>query len=92
MNEAAGASRVPLEDNVKAIRELVNEIRLVSEKEMLAAVRRLLLEEHIVAEPAGAAAAAAFMKDPAERANQKVVLLVTGSNIPPEVLRQACCT
>ena len=54
------ASLRPLEANVIAIRELVDEVRLVSEREMLEAIRILLLDEHVVAEASGAAATAAF--------------------------------
>jgi threonine dehydratase len=79
----------PSETNVQAIRELVDEVRLVSEQDMLDAIRFLLLEEHIVAEPAGAAATAAFLQDVSPYAARNVALLVTGANISPEVLRRA---
>ena len=83
------ATCVPLEGNVRAIRELVDEVCLVSEDELLQAIHTLLFEEHLVAEPAGAAATAAYLQNPTAYAGRKVVLLVTGSNIPPELLRQA---
>ncbi len=83
------ASLHPLKANVIAIRELVDEVRLVSESELLKAIRILLLDEHIVAEPAAAAATAAFLQDPSAYADAKVVLLVTGANLSPEVLRRA---
>jgi threonine dehydratase len=83
------ATRIPLEENVREIRELVDEVRLVSEDKLLGAVRMLLFDEHIVAEPAAAAATAAFVQDTGAYAGQDVVLLVTGANIPPEVLRNA---
>ena len=54
------ATRTPVMENVKAIRELVDDVQLVSEEAMLDAVRHLLLEEHVVAEPSGAATAAAI--------------------------------
>ena len=81
------ATRKPHEANVNAIRELVDEVRLVSERELLNAIRVLLLDEHIVAEAAGAAATAAFLQDASRYAGQTVVLLMTGANVPPEVLR-----
>jgi threonine dehydratase len=56
---------------------------------MLVAIRHLLLEEHVVAEPAGAAATAALMQSVEK--GKSVVALVTGSNILPEVLRRAVC-
>jgi threonine dehydratase len=83
------ATRHPLEANVRAIRELVDEVRLVSERELLDAIRVLLVDEHIVAEAAGAAATAAFLQDTSAHAERAVALLVTGANIPLGVLRQA---
>jgi threonine dehydratase len=83
------ATRRPHEANVNAIRELVDEVRLVSERDLLNAIRVLLLDEHIVAEAAGAAATAAFLHDASGYAGQTVVLLMTGANIPPKVLRRA---
>jgi threonine dehydratase len=83
------ASLRPLEANVIAIRELVDEVRLVSEQEMLDAIRVLLLDEHVVAEASGAAATAAFLQNPSAYADASVVLLVSGANISPEVLRRA---
>src|SRR5439155_1590332 len=79
----------PLVTNVIAIRELVDEVRLVSEQELLDAIRILLLDEHVVAEAAGAAATAAFLQDPSAYADAEIVLLVTGANVSPEVLRRA---
>jgi threonine dehydratase len=83
------ATCVPLEPNVRAIRELVDEVSLVSEDELLQGIRTLLFEEHLVAEAAGAAPAAAFLQNPTAYPGRSVVLLVTGSNIPYELLRQA---
>jgi len=84
------ATRTPDPGNVRAIRELVAEVRLVTEAEMLAAVRHLLFEEHVVAEPAGAAPAAALLAGGA-RPGGAVVALVSGANIAPDVLRRAVC-
>jgi len=83
------ASLHPLETNVIAIRELVDEVRLVSEQELLDAIRILLLDEHVVAEASGAAAAAAFLQAPSAYADAEIVLLVTGANLSPEVLCRA---
>ncbi len=83
------ATFVPNESNVREIRELVDEVRLVSEDEMIEGIRTLLFEEHLVAEPAGAASTAVFLQNPVAYAGQSVVLLVTGSNIPHELLSRA---
>jgi threonine dehydratase len=82
------ATYVPLARNVREIRELVDDVRLVSEEEMLEAIRTLLFNEHVVAEAAGAAPLAAFLQNPTPYAGRKVVLLVSGSNIPEELLRR----
>jgi threonine dehydratase len=84
------ATRTPDAGNVQAIREVVDEVRLVSDAQMLSAIRHLLLEEHLVAEPAGAATTAALLAGN-HPAGQNIVLLVSGCNIAPHVLRQALC-
>jgi threonine dehydratase len=71
------------------IRELVDEVCLVSEDELLYGIRTLLFEEHVVAEAAGAAATAAYLQNQAAYAGRTVVLLVTGANIPHELLSRA---
>ncbi len=81
------ATYVPLAPNVRAIRELVDEVVLVSEAELIDGIRTLLFEEHVVAEPAGAAALAAYLQNRTAYAGRSVVALVTGSNIPDELLR-----
>jgi threonine dehydratase len=83
------ATCVPLEHNVRVIRELVDEVCLVSEDELLYGIRTLLFEEHVVAEAAGAAATAAYLQNQAAYAGRNVVLLVTGANIPHELLSRA---
>jgi threonine dehydratase len=83
------ATCVPIEPNVRAIRELVDEVTLVTEDELLNGIRTLLLEEHLVAEAAGAAATAAYLQNPTAYAGRSIVLLVTGSNIPHELLSLA---
>lgn len=86
------ATCVPLAPNVRAIRELVDEVCLVSEDEMIQGIGTLLFDEHLVAEPAGAATTAAYLQNSSAYANRSVVLLVTGSNVPDVLLRQAAIT
>jgi threonine dehydratase len=81
------ATRTPDPDNVRAIRALVDEVVLVTEEQLLEAVRRLILDEHVVAEPAGAAAtAAALLLAPLAG---PTVVLVTGANLSGHALRLA---
>ena len=83
------AVRDALEENVRQLQGLVDEFVLVSEDEMLGAMRLLLLEEHVLAEPAGAASTAAFLKTGEAYAGQTVVLLVSGANVSEELLQRA---
>jgi threonine dehydratase len=82
------ATRTPVRENVRAIRELVDDVRLVSEKQMLNAIHHLWTNERIMAEPAGAATTAAWLNS-SSAAKGSEALLVTGANISEPVLRQA---
>ena len=81
------ATRVPQPDNVAAIRQLVDEVLLVSEDEMIAAVGRLYRDERVTAEPSGAASTAAFLKHGS--APGPAVLIVSGANITPQLRQRA---
>lgn len=84
------ATRTPVAANVGAIRELVDEVILVSEREMLDAIANLAVGERVVAEPAGVAATAAFLKSQDEAG--AAVLLVTGANVERGILQRAIAT
>jgi threonine dehydratase len=83
------STRTTTEDNVSQLTALIDDIGLVTDDEMLHAIAFLLLNEHTVAEPAGAAATAALLKSGKELAGKNVVLVVTGANIAPDILRCA---
>ena len=55
------ATRTPDEANVRDMKNLVDDVVLVSEEQMLRAIEILLIEEHVLAEPAGAASTAALL-------------------------------
>ena len=82
------ATRTPDATNVEAIKRLVDDVRLVTEQELLSAVRCLLFEEHVVAEPSGAAGTAALLQESGSGTGN-IVLIVSGANIAPDVLRLA---
>src|SRR5262249_13812713 len=82
------STRTPDAENVEAIRQLVDDVVLVSDEEMLKAIAMLLLEERVVAEPAGAAATAAILKCKTNSI-ENCVALVTGANVPREILQRA---
>src|SRR5438132_10595128 len=83
------ATRRPVDGHVQAIRRIVDDVQLVGEHDLLAAVGSLLHHEHLVVEPAGASTLAAWRQTPEHSRAQTTVLLLTGSNVAPDVLRQA---
>src|SRR5712691_6900138 len=82
------ATRTPEAANVRDVKNLVDDVVLMSEEQMLRAIEVLLLEEHVLAEPAGAASTAALAQS-SVRCGDHVVLVVSGANISREVLKRA---
>src|SRR5690242_9781161 len=82
------ATRTPEAANVRDVKNLVDDVVLVSEEQMLRAIETLLVEEHVVAEPAGAASAAALLKS-SDGCGDCPVPIVSGANISQEVLKRA---
>lgn len=80
------ATRTPDADNVAAIRQVVDDVVLVSEARMLDAIGHLYRRENVLAEPAGAATTAAWLDRPMPG---RVALLVSGGNISDAVRQQA---
>ena len=82
------ATRTPDAKNVRAIRELVDDVVLVSDDEMLRAIAFLSAQEQLVVEPAGAAATAALLQRKSGNGGIAVAL-VTGANIQKDILERA---
>ena len=68
------------------VRETVADVALVSEEEVKAAVRFLLLRMKIVAEPTGAVALAAAMTGKLNRFGQRIGVIISGGNVAPDML------
>ena len=83
------ATRFPDAANVADIRNVVDDVVLVSDEQMIDAIRYLYEKENVLAEPAGAAATAAYLANPIPG---RVAVLVSGSNITDDVRRQAGIT
>lgn len=66
----------------------IDDYRLVSDAEMLAAVRHYLEKAKTLAEPAGASPLAAALQMKEELAGKKVALILSGGNISPAQLRE----
>lgn len=82
------ATRTPFDLTLRIIQEHVDDIVLVGEEELRQGVRFLLEAAHQLAEGAGAAPAAAAQKLKARLRGRTVVLIVSGSNITLDQLRQ----
>jgi threonine dehydratase len=74
------ATTRPTEANVVAVRELVDEMVLVTEQAMRDAMQLLLTSDDVVAEPAAAASVAALLEAPRVHSGP-VVALITGRNV-----------
>jgi threo-3-hydroxy-L-aspartate ammonia-lyase len=68
------------------LREHVHEMVLVSDDEVRAAMRFLLLRLKLMAEPTGAVAAAAALTGKLRPYGRKVGVILTGGNVAPETL------
>ena len=78
------ATTTPTPYNVEAVRALVDEMALVSEDEMLAAMRLLHETDGLIAEPSSAATVAAIKRLKGGLASP-VVAIITGGNVAPEI-------
>lgn len=76
----AGALTFPL------IQQLVEDVLLVSEDEIRAAVKFLLLRMKILAEPSGAVGTAAVLAGKLPKDAKRVGIVISGGNVDPDVL------
>jgi threonine dehydratase len=81
------AVRVPVEQALAEMRSAVDEVMLVTDEEIVGAMKMLFAATAIVVEPAGAAGLAAMAKRKDELAGQKVATPLTGGNITSEQIR-----
>jgi len=81
------ATRVPFELPFAMLRDGLDDMILVSEEDMRAAVRMLLRTTHNLAEGAGAAAIAADAKHRDRFAGKTVAAVLSGGNIDADTLR-----
>ena len=78
------ATTTPTASNVDAIRMLVDEMTIVTEDEMAAAMRLMRETDGLIAEPASAAAVAAI-RSLRGKLRGPVVAVITGGNVAPEI-------
>lgn len=82
------ATRTPFELPLSIMRDLIDDIILVSEEELQRAIVLLLEKAHTVAEGAGAASTAAAMKLREVLHGQTVACVLSGGNLPLAVLQR----
>jgi threonine dehydratase len=80
--------RVPVPEALVAMRATVDEVMLVSDEEILDAMRTLLLETGLVVEPAGAAGLAAVAKRRNDIEGRRVATPICGGNLTEDQIRR----
>lgn len=80
--------RVPVPEALEAMRATVDEVMLVTDQEILAAMRMLFLDVGLVVEPAGAAGVAAVAKRRTEFAGRRVAVPICGGNLTEAQIQQ----
>jgi threonine dehydratase len=73
-------------------RNTIDRSVLVSEDEILSAMRLMLESEHWLIEGAAAVAVAAYLKDRERYEGRKVAIVICGRNLSPEALRRVLGT
>lgn len=75
------------ERNLKIVRQLVDDVVLVTDEEIIGAVRLLLERAKLLVEPAGAAGTAALLNGKIPGAGKKTVLVLSGGNLSLDRLK-----
>jgi len=76
--------RVPVQKSVEIMKDLVDEIVLVSDDELIQAMRLSLSALGLLLEPSGAAGLAAIQRH--QLPGERLATILTGSNIHPQIL------
>jgi len=79
--------RVPVPEAVAAMAGTVDEVMVVSDAEMRAAMRHVFTDAGIVAEPAAVAGVAAIAKRASDLTGMRVATILTGGNLTPQQVR-----
>ncbi|MCK5670463.1 threonine/serine dehydratase [Candidatus Bathyarchaeota archaeon] len=69
-------------------RETIDEWAILTEDDILGAIRYLLHESHMLVEGAGAVGVAAILSDPCRFTNKRVGVVISGGNLGMETLRK----
>lgn len=80
------AVRIPIPEAVADMAGIVDDVLLVSESSLMAAMKLLFVEERLIVEPSGAAGIAAVLENPA-LAQGKIATILCGGNMTQEQIR-----
>jgi threonine dehydratase len=81
------AVRVPVPEAVAIMEKTVDDVMLVSDDEMRAAMRALFYDAGLLVEPAGAAGLAAIFQRREEYLGKRVATILTGGNLTEQQIR-----
>ncbi len=90
LSESTAGGLEPGSVTLELCRDAIDRRVLVSEAEILGAMRRALEVEHWLIEGAAAVALAAFLQDPGRYQSRNAVVVLCGRNLSPEALRHVC--
>jgi threonine dehydratase len=80
--------RVPVPEAVAEMRNAVDDVILVTDEDLIAAMWMLQADAGLLVEPAGAAGVAAVVKRQKDLAGKRVAVVLTGGNITEDQIRQ----
>jgi threonine dehydratase len=80
--------RVPIPEALAEMRHAVDDVMLVTDDDLIAAMRMLQVDAGLLVEPAGAAGVAAVAKRQTDLAGKRVAVVLTGGNITEDQIRQ----
>lgn len=86
LSESTAGNLEPGSVTLEVCRAAIDRDVLVTEDEILAAMRRVLETEHWVVEGAAAVAVAAYLKDAEQYAGRNVAIVLCGRNLSPQAL------
>ena len=88
LSESTAGNLEPESVTLECCRKTIDRGVLVSEDEILAAMRLMLETEHWLIEGAAAVAVAAYLKEAPRYEGRKVAIVLCGRNLSPDVLRR----
>jgi threonine dehydratase len=90
LSESTAGGLEPGSFTFDVCRRVIDRSVLVTEDEILRAMRLILETEHWVIEGAAGVAVAAFLKEASRWQGKNAIIIICGRNVSPEVLHRLC--